>query len=132
MSIEQVWSKSDLTRTMTLSSGDLTPLRVGVNSKTIVGGFFKKKVIKSCNNLIDHKFDTIMFCQVHVWRRRTGEYAQLFLGESTMIFEIKAGEPDKVVTSLVNGVVKVYRLGGEKGCQMRLAHDLHTAGKFGF
>ena len=67
--------------------------------------------------------------QVHVWRRRTGEYAQLFLGESTMLFEVKAGEPDKVVTSLVNGVVKVYRLGGEKGnCQMRLAHQLHTAG----
>ena len=66
--------------------------------------------------------------QVHVWRRRTGEYAQLFLGESTMIFEIKAGEPDKVVTSLVNGVVKVYSVGGEGNCQMRLAHDLHTAG----
>ena len=45
MNFEQVWSKSDLTRTMTLASGDLTPLRVGVNSKAIVGGFFKKKVI---------------------------------------------------------------------------------------
>ena len=43
-----------------------------------------------------------------------------------MLFEVKAGEPDKVVTSLVNGVVKVYRLGD--GCQMRLAHKLHTAG----
>ena len=63
---------------------------------------------------------------MRVWRRRTGEYAQLFLGESTMLFEVKAGEPDKVVTSLVNGVVKVYRI--EEGCQMRLAHQLHTAG----
>ena len=43
-SIEQVWSKSDLTKSMTLASGDLTPLRVGVNARAIVGGFFKKKV----------------------------------------------------------------------------------------
>ena len=64
---------------------------------------------------------------MHVWRRRTGEYAQLF-HESTMIFEIKAGEPDKVVTSLVNGVVKVYRVG--EGCQLEVAHDIHTVGQF--
>ena len=62
-----------------------------------------------------------------MWRRRTGEYAQLYNGESTMIFEIKAAEPDKVVTSLVNGVVKVYRIG--EGCQMEVAHDLHTVGQ---
>ena len=64
---------------------------------------------------------------MHVWKRRTGEYAQLFSGEATMIFEIKAAEPDKVVTSLVNGVVKIYRIG--EGCQMAVAHVLHTVGE---
>ena len=91
---------------MTLASGDHTPLRVGVNGRVIVGGFFKKKI--------------------HVWKRRTGEYAQLVNNESTMIFEIKAAEPDKVATSLVNGVVKIYRVGEEY--QLTVAHVLHAVG----
>ena len=102
----KVWNKQTLTKTLTLTSGDQTPLRVAVNKKVVIGGFFNKKI--------------------HVWKRRTGEYVQLVNAESNMIYSIKASG-DYVATSLVNGVVKIYGM-EPVGYLLTLRHTLHTGG----